>query len=227
MTALNRLIEQKKYRPTIRQTSFPRKIQVTSKSIKAAAVVALVAIAGYWYWSPILAVRQLQSAAQKKDADAFNERVDYPKLRESLKGQFAAIMGARLVKPEDAGNGFAALGAMLGLALVNQFVDAMVRPEAVMMAMQEGRLAPKDNPPSDSPAPASSAGTPDSPVKAEPQESKPKWTYERKGVDKLIAYASDPTTPDVSNQDKFGLVFQRTGFADWKLTEFRLPSSKQ
>lgn len=199
---------------------------MTSKTIKAAAVVAVVAIAGYWYWSPFLAVRQLQSAAQKKDADAFNERVDYPKLRESLKGQFAAIMGERLVKPEDAGNGFAALGAMLGLALVNQFVDALVRPEAVMRAMQEGQLASKDNPPSDSPAttPAPSADKPGSPAKAEPQQDKPKWAYERKGVDKLIAYASDPKKPDVPNQEKLGLVFQRSGFADWKLTEFRLPA---
>lgn len=199
---------------------------MTSKAIKAAAVATVLAIAGYWYWSPFLAVRQLQSAAQMKDADAFNERVDYPRLRESLKGQFAAIMGERLVKPEDAGNGFAALGAMLGLAMVNQFVDAMVRPEAVMRAMQDGQLAPKANPPSDSPAPAPSAGKPDSPVKAEPQEDKPKWAYERKGVDKLIAYASDPKKPEVPNQEKLGLVFQRSGFADWKLTEFRLPALK-
>lgn len=197
---------------------------MTSKTIKAAAVVAVIAIAGYWYWSPFLAVRQLQSAAQKKDADAFNERVDYPKLRESLKGQFAAIMGERLVKPEDAGNGLAALGAMLGLAMVNQFVDAMVRPAAVMRAMQEGQLAPKANPPSDSPAPVPSADKPDSQAKGDPKENKPKWTYERRGMDKLIAYATDPKKPDVTNQEKLGLVFQRSGFADWKLTEFRLPA---
>ncbi|MDI1270497.1 MAG: DUF2939 domain-containing protein [Polaromonas sp.] len=200
---------------------------MTSKTIKGAAVAAVLTIAGYWYWSPFLAVRQLQSAAQKKDADAFNERVDYPKLRESLKGQFAAIMGERLVKPEDAGNGFAALGAMLGLAMVNQFVDAMVRPEAVMRAMQDGQLAPKANSPSDSPAPTPPAGKPDVTAKAEPQEDKPKWAYERKGVDKLIAYASDPMKPEVPNQEKLGLVFQRSGFADWKLTEFRLPALKE
>lgn len=198
-----------------------------SKTIKAASVAAVLAIASYWYWSPILAVHQLQSAAEKKDADAFNERVDYPKLRESLKGQFAALMGERLVKPEDAGNGFAALGTMLGLALVNQFVDAMVRPEAVMRAMQDGQLAPKANPPSDSPAPTPSAGKPDVSAKVEPQEDKPKWAYERKGVDKLIAYASDPKRPEAPNQEKLGLVFQRSGFADWKLTEFRLPALKK
>lgn len=197
---------------------------MTSKTIKAAAVVAIVAIAGYWYWSPFLAVRQLQAAAQKRDADAFNERVDYPKLRESLKGQFSAMMVERMVKPEDAGNGFAALGTMLGLALVNQFVDAMVRPEAVMRAMQDGRLAPKANQPNEAPAPY--ANKPDSPAKAKPQEDKPKWAYERKGVDKLIAYVSDSKKPDAPNQEKLGLVFERNGFANWKLTEFRLPATR-
>lgn len=193
---------------------------MTSKTIKAAAVIALVAIAGYWYWSPFLAVRQLQAAAQKKDADAFNERVDYPRLRESFKGQFSAMMAERMAETQDSSNPFAAFGTMLGLALVNQFVDAMVRPETVMRAMQDGQLSPKAKQPSGAP----STENPDSPAKAESQEDKPKWSYERKNVDKLIAYATDPKKPDVPNQEKFGMVFERNGFANWKLTEFRLPA---
>ena len=88
----------------------------------------------------------MQSAAQEKDADTFTERVDYPKLRESLKGQLSAVMGEQMAKTQDAGNPFAALGSMLGLALVDRFVDAMVRPETVMRAMQEGQMAPKAKP---------------------------------------------------------------------------------
>ncbi|UUZ77388.1 DUF2939 domain-containing protein [Polaromonas sp. P1(28)-13] len=64
----------------------------------------------------------------KKDADAFNERVDYPKLRESIKGQLSALLGEQMAKTQDAGNPFAALGSMLGMAMVDRFVDAMVRP---------------------------------------------------------------------------------------------------
>jgi hypothetical protein len=195
---------------------------MTSKTIKVAAVAAALALGGYWYWSPFLAVRQMQTAAQQRDADAFNEHVDYPKLRESIKGQFSAFMGERMVKPEDAGNGFAAFGAMLGMAMVNQFVDAMVRPEIVMRAMQDGHISPKVNQPNEISAPPSDK--PDSESKAEAPKDKPQWTYERKGMDKLIAYATDPTTPDTPHQKKLGLVFQRSGFADWKLTEFRLPA---
>ena len=199
---------------------------MASKVIKTVAVAAVVAIAGYLYLSPYVAVRQLQSAAQKKDADAFNEHVDYPKLRQSLKGQFSAMFADKFGKPADSDNDFAkagaALGTMIGMAVANPFVDAMVRPETIMRAMQDGQLSPKAIVLGD--APAQSAGKPDNQASAEPKEDKLKWTYERKGVDKLIAYAADPKKPDQKNQEKFGIVLQRSGFAYWKLTEVRLPA---
>ena len=199
---------------------------MTPKNIKVAAAVAVVTLAGYWYWSPFLAIRQMQSAAQAKDADAFNERVDYPKLRESLKGQLSAVMGEQMAKTQDAGNPFAALGSMLGLAMVDRFVDAMVRPETVMRAMQDGQMSPAAAKPSDAPAPTTS--NPDSPAPAAAREgNKPKWTYDRKGVDKLIAYATDPQKPGVQNSEKLGVVFERSGFVNWKLTEVRLPAMEK
>ncbi|MEO7043427.1 MAG: DUF2939 domain-containing protein [Gemmatimonadaceae bacterium] len=191
---------------------------MTSKTIKVAVVVAALAVAGYWYWSPFLAVRQLQTAAQKQDADAFNERVDYPRLRESLKGQFSALMAREMGKSTDDSNPFSALGSMLGLAMVNQFVEAMVRPEVVMQAMRSGKLSPADKSQADTAAPPA-------PTTAKAADSdKPKWTYERKGVDKLIAYAVDPKAPDEASGRVVGLVFERSGFATWKLTGFRLPA---
>ena len=195
---------------------------MTSKTIKAAIVIAVVAVVGYWYWSPFLAVRQLQKAAQTQDADAFNERVDYPKLRESLKNQFTALMAAKMGNAIDAGTPLSALGTTLGLAMVNQFVDATVRPEVVMRMMRSGELSPADKPQADAAAPSAPSSD-----KA-PDSGKPKWTYERKGLDKLIAYAVDPKAPDEASGRVVGLVFERSGFATWKLTEFRLPAlSKQ
>lgn len=198
---------------------------MTPKIFKTAAVVTVVAIAGYWYWSPFLAIRQMQSAAQAKDADAFNERADYPKLRESLKGQLSAVMGEQMAKTQDAGNPFAALGSMLGLAMVDRFVDAMVRPETVMRAMQDGQMSPAAAKTSDAPALPSSNS--DSKVLVEARKEKPKWTYDRKGVDKLIAYATDPQKPGAQNSEKLGVVFERSGFANWKLTEVRLPAMEK
>jgi hypothetical protein len=198
---------------------------MASKAIKAAAVAAIVAIAGYWYWSPYVAVRQLQSAAQKQDADAFNQHVDYPKLRESLKSQFSTMFADKLAQPADSDNAFAkagaVLGTMIGMAMANPFIEAMVRPESIMRAMQDGQLTPKVTQPSD----AQSVGKPDQQAGgAEPKQDKLKWAYERKDVDKLIAYATASNKPDEKNQKKFGMVLQRSGFADWKLTEVRLPA---
>lgn len=188
---------------------------MASKALKAAAAAIVMGIAAYWYWSPLLAIRQMQSAARAGDADTFNDHVDYPRLRESLKGQFSAMLTKRLgdqpgVSGGDFGKAGAALGTMLGLALADRFVDAMVRPEVVMRAMQEGKLAPQQLPSS---SPASGAGT--------PSDEKPKWSTERKGVDKYIAYGGKAEAPV---NERIGLVLERSGFATWKLTEVRLPA---
>jgi hypothetical protein len=110
---------------------------------------------------------------------------------------------------------------MLGMALVDRFVDAMVRPEMVMRAMQEGQMSPAAAKTSD--APRSPSSNPDSPAKAR-EDTKPKWTYDRKGMDKLIAYATDPKRPSAQNPEKLGVVFECSGFASWKLTQVRLPA---
>lgn len=184
---------------------------MTSNSIKTAVAATAVAVGAYWYWSPVLAIHQMQSAAKAGDADAFNDHVDYPRLRESVKGQFSAMLTKTMASQPEPGNDFAkagtALGTMLGLAMVDRFVDAMVRPEVVMRAIQEGKLVPKQA----EPASASSATDPADQVK---------WTSERKGVDKYIAYAGRAGDTD---DQRVAIVLERTGFANWKLTEVRLP----
>jgi type II secretion system protein G len=107
-------------------------------------VAAAIGIAAYWYWSPYLALNDMRSAVHDADADSFNAHVDYPKLRESLKGQLSALMTQDLLAHSNSGSGIdsagAALGGMLGLAFVDRIVDAVVRPEAVMHAMQNGKF---------------------------------------------------------------------------------------
>lgn len=191
------------------------------KVIKVAILATLVTIAGYWYWSPFVAVWQLQAAAYKKDAAAFNEQVDYPKVRESLKGQFSAMLAVKFAKPANSGNDFtktgAAIGTMIGMVMANQFINAVVRPEIMMRAMQEGQLSPESAPVGIVGAPP--ANKPKRLTGAKPEDDKLSWTYEREGVNKLIAFATHSR-----NQEKLGLVLQRSGFATWKLTEVRLPA---
>lgn len=90
-----------------------------------APVVALAAAGGYLYYSPYLAIKAMRSAAQHQDAEAFNEHVDYPRLRESFKGQMSAMMAKRLGDSPD--NGAQTFGALLGLVLVNQMVEGQFK----------------------------------------------------------------------------------------------------
>ena len=53
---------------------------------------------------------------------------------------------------------------------------------------------------------------------------KAEWAVERLGMNKVVAYAQNPGDPAA---EKVGAVFERTGFADWKLTEIRLPSGSR
>ena len=41
----------------------------SARLVLAAGLAILIALAAYWYWSPFLAVRQLQTAAQEGDAE--------------------------------------------------------------------------------------------------------------------------------------------------------------
>jgi hypothetical protein len=185
------------------------------KSTLVAILVAFLAVAAYWYWSPFLAIREMQSAAKSNDADAFNTYVDYPRLRESLKGQLSSRMAEQMGKSTDSKNPFEAFGTMLGLAMVDKLVDAMVRPETVMRGMQSGQFGPKSSPPDAGPTGTSDTST--------NQSERPKWSYVRKGTDKLIAYPEGTAEPD---DKKVGIVFERSGFANWKVTELRMPSLK-
>lgn len=202
---------------------------MASKAIKVVVVAAAVAIAAYWYWSPFLAVRQLQSAAEKRDADAFNQHVDYPELRASIKSQYSGRLADKFGNAADSGKDFAKLGAafenFIGKAVVSPMVDALVRPETLMRAMQVGLFSETvtDELPNETPAQSAvNPGTPNS-VEPEYKNGKVKWTYERQGVDKVTAYVTARMRPDEQNQNKLGLVLHRSGFATWKLTEVRLP----
>ncbi|SCK46512.1 Protein of unknown function [Variovorax sp. HW608] len=197
-----------------------------SKSLIAVVLALLLGLAAYWYWSPFLAVRQLQTAARNGDAEEFNRHVDYPKVRESLKDQFSALVAQKLGTPQDAGNPLAALGSMIGLGLVNQLVDVMVQPETVMAAMTHGRLAQPA--PALAPAPApgrAAAENSAAPPEAAPADGKPRWVIDRQGASRMTAFAIDPAKPDAPNSERLGLVFERSGFVDWKLTEIRMPAS--
>ena len=161
--------------------------------LPALAAVLLAGVAAYWYWSPYLAMRELRDAAVAADAGRFNERVDFPKVRESLKSQFSA----RLQRDSaSAGNN---LGSLLAGVLIDKLIDTAVRPEAIMFAMREGKFKIERD------------GSPEG-GQDNGERRKTVWHTERQGFDTILFRA-----------DRMALVMQRRGFADWKLTDIRLP----
>ncbi|HEY0589300.1 MAG TPA: DUF2939 domain-containing protein [Pseudoduganella sp.] len=165
-----------------------------SKGIPAAALAVVVAVAAYWYWSPLLVVRQMKEAVRVHDVEAFNSHVDFPALRENMKDNIAG-------KPSD--DVLSGFGRLLGGVVV----DALVRPEAVMFVLEHGDFAKKRSERHED------RDTRERERNEEPAsgEAKPKWATERDGVNRYIV-----------RNDKIALVFVRHGFADWKLSELRL-----
>lgn len=180
---------------------------MNKRALLAACVAA--AVGGYWYFSPYVALHGIQSAAKEQDPDKLNAYVDYPKLRESLKGEVTARMATNLAKRSgsDLEKAGSALGMMLGMAMVDGVIDAMVRPEFLMRAMNEAKVQQIVSASSDS-----NSG-------AEGRKGDVKWSLERKTNDYVVAYGSNPD----GSSERVGVVLERTGFADWKLTGLRLP----
>ena len=154
-------------------------------------------------------------------------------MRESIKNQYLDKLAGKFGHANDAEKDVANLGAafgnLIGRAVVNPLVDALVRPEAIMQVMEHGRLRVTDanNRPTD--VPTKAEGNPDGQSNAERESGngKVRWSHERIGMDKVIAYATDPKQPGEGNQNKFGLILERSGFATWKLVEVRLPASNK
>ena len=191
---------------------------------KTVAVVAAVAFAvagvAYWYWSPLIALHELQTAAQARDTDAFNRHVDYAKLRDSLKSQLGAKVADAMGDGSAGGNAGAALGTMLGMAIADRMIEVLVRPEVVMMAMSDGVLSEAAG----HVAGAVGAGAGAGAGAGEPKRPAVQWTLDHEGVDRVVAYASIPGKGAAGGAT--GFVFDRDGFAGWKLTGVRLPQGK-
>jgi hypothetical protein len=98
-------------------------------------------------------------------------------------------------------------GTAMAMAFVNPLIDALVRPEIVMHTMKNGQFALNPDP-----GPHG--------VASDQQAKGPVWRFTRTGADQVIAYAQEAGQP---NGPEVGMVFQRTGFADWRLTELRIP----
>ncbi|AOJ74307.1 DUF2939 domain-containing protein [Burkholderia ubonensis] len=226
----------------------PRRLKPLLIVVLAAVVIAAIGCA---YASPYVALGRLKSAIDARDAQAVSEYVDFPSLRISLKQQVTDEL-MRRIDAKRQNNPFAAIGALIGSALIGPLVDAYATPEGVAALMSgiPPRGSPGERPPewagspSRSPSgtapasapavPPSSAGSPASvPAAASGATSVPVPAPAPAG-------ASDPgrtqqTSAGYRNIDEFVVTYQRNadgtryaailhrvGLFSWKLSAIDL-----
>ena len=130
------------------------KRSATRPLIVTLIVIAVIAALGFGYASPYMALNNLKRAADARDAQTVNEYVDFPALRESLKEQVTGLL-TRRIEEHGNGNPFAAIGAMIGAALIGPLVDAYATPDGVA-ALLNG-MPPRGNPGERPPVPPGAA----------------------------------------------------------------------
>ncbi|CAB3667182.1 DUF2939 domain-containing protein [Paraburkholderia rhynchosiae] len=133
-------------------------------------VIVVIAALGFAYASPYIALNNLKRAADARDAQTVNQYVDFPALRESLKQQVAGLLTRRLGSHGN-GNPLAAIGAMIGVALIGPLVDAYATPDGVA-ALLNG-MPPRGEPGEQPPAPPAASNPPAANVRSVPAPASP------------------------------------------------------
>lgn len=99
----------------------------------AAALVALAA--GWYFGSPRWTLWQMSRAAEARDSEKLAAYIDFPTLRETTKEQMKAKLAA---KAQQGGgqDGFGAIGAMIGMAMIGPMIDGLLTPETMRVAFE-------------------------------------------------------------------------------------------
>ncbi|HEX3638526.1 MAG TPA: DUF2939 domain-containing protein [Paraburkholderia sp.] len=215
------------------------KRNATRPLIVTLIVIAVIAALGFGYASPYMALNNLKRAADARDAQTVNEYVDFPALRESLKQQVTGLLSRRL-DAHGSGNPLAAIGAMIGVALIGPLVDAYATPDGVA-ALLNG-IPPRGDPGERPPAPPAAGNSPDAAAPA----SVPAAHAAGNGVNSAANSgnsgensATPPQPPQTTagyrslnefvvtyqhgaGDARYSAIFRREGLFTWKLTAVNL-----
>ena len=191
-------------------------------------VIVVIAALGFCYASPYMALNTLKRAADARDAQTVNEYVDFPALRESLKQQVTGLLTRRL-DVQGNGNPFAAIGAMIGVALIGPLVDAYATPDGVA-ALLNG-MPPRGNPGERPPVPAGAGNPPAAPAAApEPAPpaagnngnsatppQPPQTTAGYRGLNEFVV-----SYQHGAGDARYSAILRREGLFTWKLAAVNL-----
>jgi hypothetical protein len=192
-------------------------------------VIVIAAALGFAYASPYIALDRLKRAADARDVETVNEYVDYPALRESLKLQVTGLLTRRLDVQHN-GNPLAAIGAMIGVALIGPLVDAYATPDGVAALLngmpprgEPGErpppppAAPPATPPDNSaqhpaPGPNTANGASNNTANGTPPQP-PETTAGYRGINEFVV-----TYQHGVGDTRYSAIFRRQGLFNWKLS---------
>jgi hypothetical protein len=192
-------------------------------SAAVVAAIAVVALLAYGYASPYIALDRLKRAADARDAETVNQYVDYPALRESLKQQVTEVLMRRV---EMHNNPFAAIGAMIGAALIGPLVDAYATPDGVAALLNgmppSGKPGERPEPPDGAAAASKAPSAPSAPRAASgygstPDEAQqpapPRSAAGYRGINEFAVTYHRRDTGDT----RYSAILHRDGLFSWKL----------
>ena len=193
--------------------------RTSSTAVVTAVAVATVAACAALYASPYWALRTLSTAVQNQDAATVAEHVDFPALREDLKGQLLLKVQREMAKPGVESQPFSGLGQMFAMGLVNQMVDGLVSPTGVALALKNGAVLRSIS----SGIPGVSSETPQGAESGhEKTQPKPQPKNPQRG-DFTLRY-ENWSTVQVQPKDgtSSGFTLRRDGLLSWKLVAMDL-----
>jgi len=182
--------------------------------------VIVFAVAALAYASPYLVLDRLKRAADARNAEIVNRYVDYPALRTSLKQQVTELL-ARRIDAQKREHPFAALGALVGMALIGPLVDAYATPDGVAALLnglpprgEPGETPPQpgEQPDEDSDVTSPNAAPSNAPTPAPAPAQPPHATAGYDGIDQfVVTYRRD------AQSRPYSVILRRDGWFSWKL----------
>lgn len=164
--------------------------------------LALCVAAAWLYFTPYMAVNKLQAAAERGDAQALNEMVDFPALRTSIRTEIQSATGRGIQKD---GGVFAAIGAAAAGFVVGPVVDAAVTPEGISLLMK-----------------GQSPGDDENDADDESWRDGVKIARRWEASDRFVVQYSDRKSGD----ERIALVMRRDGL-EWRLSGIRFPAAEE
>ena len=149
----------------------------------------------------------MNTAIAEKDAERFSSYIDFPAVRESVKGQLLAAMNQRLSSRGLDDNPFAGIGQMMGAALINPIVDAAVSPAGVIAMFESGRIRPLPGPPAEK--------SPQEQTRTQPESADYAVNYET--WSRIAIYQP--------GSDAGRFILKRTGLWSWQLAALEFPKA--